>query len=96
MLLAVEDSDEAARSLYYNKLLSLKTILQEEYLPNAVFEESFLLDNGKEISCVYVELQGVTIHNKNTWQQTMEFLYQSMSQFEAFWEEYKDIIQEEK
>ena len=96
VLLAVEDSDEAARSLYYNKLLSLKTILQEEYLPNAVFEESFLLDNGKEISCVYVELQGVTIHNKNTWQQTMECLYQSMSQFEAFWEEYKDIIQEEK
>ena len=96
MLLAVEDSDEATRSLYYNKLLSLKTILQEEYLPNAVFEESFLLDNGKEISCVYVELQDVTIHNKATWQQTMEFLYQSMSQFEAFWEEYKDIIQEEK
>ena len=56
VLLAVEDSDEATRSLYYNKLLSLKTILQEEYLPNAVFEESFLLDNGKEISCVYVEL----------------------------------------
>ncbi|WP_315098734.1 DUF4268 domain-containing protein [Capnocytophaga sputigena] len=96
VLLAVEDSDEATRSLYYNKLLSLKTILQEEYLPNAVFEESFLLENGKEISCVYVELQGVTIHNKATWQQTMEFLYKSMSQFEAFWEEYKDIIQEEK
>ena len=96
VLLAVEDSDEATRSLYYNKLLSLKTILQEEYLPNAVFEESFLLENGKEISCVYVELQGGTIHNKATWQQTMEFLYKSMSQFEAFWEEYKDIIQEEK
>ena len=96
VILAVEDPDEEMRSLYYNKLLSLKTILQEEYLPNAVFEEYFFLDNGKEISCVYVELQEVTIHNKNTWQQTMEFLYQSMLQFEAFWEEYKDIIQEEK
>ena len=96
VLLAVEDPDEEMRSLYYNKLLSLKTILQEEYLSNAIFEEHFFLENGKEISCVYVELQGVTIHNKNTWQRTMEFLYQSMSQFEAFWEEYKDIIQEEK
>ena len=96
VLLAVEDPDEATRSLYYNKLLSLKTILQEQYLSDVVFEEHFLLNNGKEISCVYVELPNVTIHNKATWQQTMEFLYQSMSQFEAFWEEYKDIIQEEK
>ena len=96
VLLAVEDPDEGTRSLYYNKLLSLKTILQEQYLPDVVFEEHFLLDNGKGISCVYVELPNVTIHNKATWQSAMEFLYQSMLQFEAFWAEYKDIIQEEK
>ena len=75
---------------------TLKTILQEQYLPDVVFEEHFLLDNGKEISCVYVELPNVTIHNKATWQSAMKFLYQSMLQFEVFWAEYKDIIQEEK
>ena len=36
VFLAVEDPDEEKRSLYYNKLLSLKTILQEEYLPNDI------------------------------------------------------------
>ena len=84
VLLAVEDPDEEMRSLYYNKLLSLKTILQEEYLSNAIFEEHFFLENGKEISCVYVELQGVTIHNKNTWQQTMEFLINQCRSLKPF------------
>ena len=66
VLLAVEDPDEATRSLYYNKLLSLKTILQEQYLPNVVFEEHFLLDNGKEISCVYVEKINIEPHSHIT------------------------------
>lgn len=95
VLLAIEDADAEIRQQYYYKILSLKAILQEEYLPEAVFCEYLTLENGKVISCVYVELLGVCIHNKATWQETMEFLYQKMSAFEDFWEVYKDIIQEE-
>ena len=57
------------------KLVSLKSILKEEYMPNAIFEDYFLLDNGKEISRIYVEVHNVSIHNKNTWQDTMLFSY---------------------
>lgn len=94
VLLAIEDSDETTRNLYYNKLLSLRAILQEEYLPKAVFDEHFVLDNGKQIACVYVELPNVSIHNKATWQATMVFLNETMLQFEHFWADYKDIIQD--
>lgn len=95
VLLAIEDSNVDTRDFYYNKLLSLQAILTSEYLPKAIYAPNFVLDNDKEISCVYVELEGVSIHNKATWQQTMVFLYDTMLQFEAFWAEYKDIIQEE-
>ena len=95
VLLAIEDSNVDTRDFYYNKLLSLQAILTNEYLPKAIYAPNFVLDNDKEISCVYVELEGVSIHNKATWQQTMVFLYDTMLQFEAFWAEYKDIIQEE-
>lgn len=50
------------------------------------------LKDGKEISRIYVELTGVSIHNKNTWQQTMEYLNNQMIQFETFWYEYEDFI----
>lgn len=77
----------------WEKLMALKTILHDEYLPEAIYEEEFYLDNGKEISRIYVPLeQKVSIHNKNTWRDTMEFLNQTMILFEAFFEEYRDII----
>lgn len=64
----------------------------EEYLPKVVFQELFLLENGKEIFRIFVEIEGVSIHDKATWKQTMEFLYENMLKFETFWFEYEDII----
>lgn len=79
------------RIQYYEKMQALRSIL-EEYLPEIIYEDSFLLENGKEISRIYVEKQNVCIHNKNTWAETMEFLHTSMLLFEDFWQEYKDFI----
>ncbi|TJY34072.1 DUF4268 domain-containing protein [Pontimicrobium aquaticum] len=77
----------------WEKLAALKSILLDEYLPDAIFEEEFYLENGKEISRIYVPLeQRVSIHNKNTWRDTMEFFNQKMLLFEAFFEEYKEVI----
>ncbi|WP_337251642.1 DUF4268 domain-containing protein [Maribacter halichondriae] len=64
--LDLEHADLGRRIELWEKLVSLKSILKEEYLPDTIFEDSFLLDNGKEISRIYVEVNGVSIHNKNT------------------------------
>jgi len=88
------EGDLENRINYWEKLLALKTILLSEFLPEAIFEEEYFLDNSKEISRVYVQLeQKVSIHNKNTWQDVMEFFNERMSLFETFFEEYKDIIE---
>ncbi|MCK0109907.1 DUF4268 domain-containing protein [Flavobacteriaceae bacterium S0825] len=77
----------------WEKLLALKNILLDDYLPSAIYKEEFYLDNGKEISRIFVPLeQKVSIHNKNTWRDTMEFFNEKMLLFEAFFEEYKDVI----
>ncbi|MBC9796860.1 DUF4268 domain-containing protein [Sinomicrobium weinanense] len=90
--LDIESQDLEDRIHYYQKLESLKSILTNEYLPEAVFEDVYFLDNDKEISRVYVEKTGVSIHNKNSWQETMEFFNEKMMQFEAFYREYEDYI----
>lgn len=90
--LDLEDNLEN-RINYWEKLEALKTILHSDYLPNAIYEEEFYLENGKEISRIMVPLDGkVSIHNKDTWRSVMEFFYIKMIQFELFFEEYKDII----
>lgn len=77
----------------WEKLVTLKAILRVEFLPDAIYEEEYHLDNGKEISRIYLPLeQKVSIHNKNTWQDVMVFFNENMQKFEAFFEEYRDII----
>ena len=87
------EGDLENRITYWEKLQALKTIILNDYLPQAQFEETYFLDNGKEISRVYVPLEGkVSIHNKNNWQQVMLFFNETMSKFEGFYADYNDVI----
>ena len=86
------DSDLEQRVKVWDKLVALKSILIDEYLPEAIYEDFFILDNQKDISRIFVQLNDVSIHNKNSWRETMEFLNKSMLAIETFYEEYKDII----
>ncbi|TDT44622.1 uncharacterized protein DUF4268 [Maribacter spongiicola] len=86
------DSDFEQRIKVWDKLVALKSILLDEYLPEAFYEDFFILDNQKDISRIYVQLDNVSIHNKNSWRKTMVFLNKSMLTIETFYEEYKDII----
>ena len=91
--LDIED-DLENRIKYWEKLQSLQSILQDDFLPDAIFEEEHFLDNSKEISRIYLPLeQKVSIHNKNTWLVVMEFFNEKMSLFEAFFEDYKEVIE---
>lgn len=87
------EDDLENRITYWEKLQSLKTILTRDYLPDVIFEEVYFLENGKEISRVYLPLeQKVSIHNKNSWQDVMVFFNETMPLFESFFEDYQDFI----
>jgi len=87
------EGDVENRIIHWEKLLALQSILKNEYLPDTIFEDTYFLENGKEISRIYLSLeQKVSIHNKNNWQDVMVFFNTNMVLFEAFFEEYNDII----
>ncbi|MBQ4821227.1 DUF4268 domain-containing protein [Aquimarina sp. MMG016] len=88
----IEPNDEVIKGYYFDKFVSLKTILTTEYLQEVIYDQYYELENGKIISRLYTELEGVSIHNKNTWQETMDFLYEQMDKLELFFLEYKDYI----
>ncbi|WP_431136645.1 DUF4268 domain-containing protein [Psychroserpens mesophilus] len=95
-LVALDLEDDLEQRINsWDKLLSLKSILKEDYLPEAIFEEEYYLDNGKEISRIYVPLnQKVSIHNKNTWQDVMVFFNTTMDKFERFFTDFEDILKD--
>ncbi|ESU22777.1 hypothetical protein FEDK69T_20380 [Flavobacterium enshiense DK69] len=94
VLIDIEPKDEEKRKIYYEKIESLKTILLEEYLEDAIFERNFYLENGKCISKIWVEKTGISLYNKATWDEIFDFFYEKMDSFERFFYEYEDYIRD--
>jgi len=92
MAALVVEGDLEQRISIWEKLLSLQSILKDDYFPEAIFNDSYLLENKKEVAIIYIAKEGVSIHDKKTWRETMEFLSEKMDRLEAFFLEYKDII----
>ncbi len=94
VLLDIEPKDDEKRKIYYEKVESLKAILLEDYLPDAIFERHFYLESGKEISRIWVELPNVSVNNRNTWEEIFDFFNEKMTSFEIFFYENQDYIKD--
>ena len=94
VLIDIEPKDEEKRKIYYEKIESLKSILLEEYIDDVIFERNFYLENGKCISKIWVEKNGISLFNKETWNDIFDFFYKKMDAFERFFYEYEDYIRD--
>lgn len=93
--LDLEHPDPIANDLLYDQLLALKTLLLNEYLPDAIFDNTYELENGKLIHRIYVtHKQKFSIYNKNSWRDCYEFFVKTMPQFELFFYEFEDVIKQ--
>lgn len=88
----VEHADPLERAYYFDKLLQLKTILKNTVSSELIFDQQYILPNHKEISRCYLQLDGVSIHNKFSWPEVFDFFYLHMDALEAFYLEYEDFI----
>lgn len=94
VLLDIEPKSEEKRKIYFEKIESLKSILLDEYLEDVIFGKDFYLENGKVISRIWVQLNGVCINNKQTWNNIFDFFNDKMTSFEMFFLEYEDYIRD--
>ncbi len=88
----IETRNDEKRLTYFEKLESLKTILETEFIKNLVFEKKYTLENGKTISRIWVEKNQITVSNRNDWGVIYQFFYEKMSQFELFFSDYDEVI----
>lgn len=93
VMIAIENRDDEKRYAYYDKMLSLRSILVEEHWPEAVFEKDFYLEN-KTISKIWVEKDGISVNNRATWDAIFAFFHEQMSALEDFFYQYEDYIRD--
>lgn len=90
--LDLEHPDEINNLLYYDQLLSLKSLLEAE-IPEIIFNDAYELESGKVIQRIYLPFDGkFNIHNKNTWRDCYEFFVENMTKLELFFYEYEEVI----
>jgi hypothetical protein len=90
--LDIENPEELINLLYFDKMISLKSLLENE-LPRVIFNDDYELESGKKIHRIYVPFDGkFSVYNKNTWRDCFEFYMETMPKFETFFFEYEDVI----
>lgn len=94
VIIDIENRNEEKRIIYFEKLESLKSILEEDFIKDLVYEKEYTLENGKTISRIWVEKTGVSVSNKNYWDEIFDFYFEKMHALEMFYLEYGDYIRD--
>ncbi|MDI1255090.1 MAG: DUF4268 domain-containing protein [Flavobacterium sp.] len=94
VLIDIEHRNEEKRLQYFEKLESLKSILEEEFVNDLVYEKHFHLENGKTISRIWVEKENVSVSNRNYWDAIFDFFQEKMLALELFYLEYDEYIKD--
>lgn len=94
VLIDIEQRSDEKRTAYFEKLDSLKNILEEEFIKDLVFEKNYTLESGKTISRIWTEIQGVGFSNRNNWDIIFDFFFEKMNALEMFYLEYDDFIKD--
>ena len=87
------DMSSDKQDQYWQRLLSHQAILKKDFLPSIKFNQTLQVSDDKYVSAAYVEIdKPVSIHNKSSWQVSMEFLNHSMIVFENFYDLYENTL----
>jgi len=94
VLIDIEHRSDEKRTIYFEKLESLKTILEDDFVKDLVFEKNFVLENGKKMSRIWVEKTQVSVNNRKYWDEIFDFFFEKMNALEMFYFEYGDYIRD--
>jgi hypothetical protein len=94
VLIDIEHRSDDKRKIYFEKLESLRSVLEDDFVKDLVFEKDFVLENGKTISRIWVEKTGVSVSNRKYWDEIFDFFNEKMHTIEMFYLEYGDYIRD--
>ena len=94
VLIDIEHRNDEKRLAYFDKLVALKNILEEEFVKDLVFESEYTLESGKNISRIWIEKTGIGFSNRNNWEVIFDFFFEKMNALELFYLEYDDFIKD--
>ncbi|CAN1571230.1 Domain of unknown function DUF4268 [Flavobacteriaceae bacterium] len=90
----IEIRNKELRMQYFDKLVALKNIIEDEFIKDLVYERNHTLENGKTISRIWVEKENVSVSNRKYWNEIFDFFFEKMNALELFYYEYDGFIKD--
>ena len=94
VLIDIEHRNDEKRKAYFEKIESLKNILEDEFIKDLIYEKEYFLENGKTISRIWTEKTGTGVSNRNNWDAIFDFFHEKMHALEMFYLEYDEYIKD--
>jgi len=94
VMIDIEPRNEEKRIAYFEKIQALKNILEDEFIQELVYHRNYTLENSKTISRIWVEKRGITVSNRQYWDEIFDFFNEKMHAFEMFYLEYDEFIKD--
>jgi hypothetical protein len=76
----------------YEKLESVRKILEKTMKGPMIWEVDYVRENGKSVSRIYMQRDGVDIYDQATWPEAHRFMYEKMTRLEEFYREFRDFM----
>ena len=76
----------------FEKLEAVKKVLEETMATPMIWELEYIRENGKSVSRIYIQKEGVDIYKRETWPAAHQFMYDQMMKLESFYREYRDYF----
>lgn len=90
----IEHKNEEKRLAYFDKIVALKNILEDEFIKDLVYQRNYTLENGKTISRIWIERLGISVSNRIYWDTIYDFFNDNMNALEMFYLEYDAFIKD--
>ncbi len=76
----------------FEKLEAVRKRLEEAMGESLEWELDYLRENGKSVSRIYTEIDGVNIYDRETWARAHKFMLEKMLKLELFYREYQEYF----
>lgn len=76
----------------YDKFEKLKSIIESKVPHELIWELEKEVNETKTISCIYAQLNNVSIYKQDCWKEVNKFLYETMAPIEDVISEFFDFI----
>ena len=87
----IQPKDDDIRSILWEQMTELKVVMESE-IGEAIWSEESHVFNGRTVSRIHWEMNGLNFYDLNNHKEIKGFLRDKLIKFDSFYQEYKEIL----